>query len=351
MIFQLWTGWSGTSLFEQWTLAVYSIFFSSLPVLAVGVFERDLNKTTLLAVPDLYKSGIVNASFNVRTFLRWTIQGIYHAFMAVLIPVILFQGFASSAVADGASNNNNWSDIISNLPKYVFPTVFFSNLDGPLGESGLYPLGTIVYTLVVFIVTIKIAYIESRTYTIFTHLFVFISLSIWFLYQFAYSRIVAWLNSRLNTGGGPDMGFDAIGLDYQFFNSQPLLWLIILFVCTLTLILCDFTFYAWLRIGNKWDKIFRYLSRHHDAGSLETSSSGSGGGNGARALSTSTNSLNIASSSGHNRSESLKNTQANLAKIALAEWRRLKLRYRDWALLIPWWQKWEAENEVHPDGF
>jgi hypothetical protein len=262
--------------------------------------------------------------------------------MAVLIPVILFQGFASAA-AEGANNNNNWSEIIANIPKYVFPAVFFSNMDGPFADSGLYPLGTIVYTVVVFIVTIKISYIESRTYTLFTHLFAFASIAIWFTYQFAYSRIVAWLNSRPNSGGGQEIGFDAIGLDFQFFNAQLTIWVILVFVLALTLILCDFTFYAWMRVGNKWDKIFIHLRKQHDQ---EESSSSAGTAQHHRHMSSSTNSLNASG----NR-DSLKHTQANLAKTALAEWRRLKLSYRDWARLIPWWQKWEAKNDVNPDGF
>jgi magnesium-transporting ATPase (P-type) len=69
--FQIWTGWSGTSLFEQWTLSLYNILFASLPVLVNGVMEKDLNVSTLLGVPELYRSGQSNLHFNLPIFLRW----------------------------------------------------------------------------------------------------------------------------------------------------------------------------------------------------------------------------------------------------------------------------------------
>lgn len=42
---QLWwaifCGFSGQTLFDQWVIAVYNIFFTGLPSLALGIFERD----------------------------------------------------------------------------------------------------------------------------------------------------------------------------------------------------------------------------------------------------------------------------------------------------------------------
>ena len=79
--FQIWTGWSGTSLFEQWTLSLYNILFAAFPVLVIGAFEKDLNiskfmvclmkKGTLISVPELYVSGQSNVHFNLPIFLRW----------------------------------------------------------------------------------------------------------------------------------------------------------------------------------------------------------------------------------------------------------------------------------------
>jgi len=64
--FQLYTGYSATSFYEQWTLASYNLFFSSLPVIFIGIFEQDLDAPTLLQFPRLYQIGIKSSYFNVK---------------------------------------------------------------------------------------------------------------------------------------------------------------------------------------------------------------------------------------------------------------------------------------------
>ncbi|CAG8495949.1 17296_t:CDS:2 [Acaulospora colombiana] len=98
-IFQIFTGFSGTSLYEQWTLAFYNTLFSSLPVLVIGIFEKDLNEKTLLSIPELYRRGQRNMEFNVQTFLAWMLGGLYHASVIVLVPTLLHEYFVNNQQA------------------------------------------------------------------------------------------------------------------------------------------------------------------------------------------------------------------------------------------------------------
>jgi phospholipid-transporting ATPase len=41
--FNLYNGWSGQSLYERWTLALYNVLFTLLPVIIVGFFDRDVS--------------------------------------------------------------------------------------------------------------------------------------------------------------------------------------------------------------------------------------------------------------------------------------------------------------------
>ncbi|PHH62639.1 hypothetical protein CDD81_6873 [Ophiocordyceps australis] len=50
-------GYTGTSLYESWSLTVFNSAFTSLPVILLGILERDLAAETLLAVPELYTFG------------------------------------------------------------------------------------------------------------------------------------------------------------------------------------------------------------------------------------------------------------------------------------------------------
>ncbi|CAG8526007.1 11302_t:CDS:2 [Dentiscutata heterogama] len=157
-IFQLFTGFSGTSLYEQWTLSFYNTLFSSLPVMVIGMFEKDLNYKTLLGVPELYTQGQRNDAFNLKIFFTWMSDAIIHALVIVMIPFILH-----------------------GIPyKYEF-----RRFESPQ----LYELGLIVYTCVVFVVTIKIAYVECHNWTAVTHATSFLTLFGWFLYQTIYSFV------------------------------------------------------------------------------------------------------------------------------------------------------------------
>ncbi|KAI8805334.1 hypothetical protein BJ742DRAFT_656099, partial [Cladochytrium replicatum] len=89
-LFQPWTGFSGTSLHESWTLALYNILFSSLPVIAVGIFEKDLSRSTLLGAPELYAYGQRSRGFNFVVFYTWVGQALWHAIVALGVPFILF---------------------------------------------------------------------------------------------------------------------------------------------------------------------------------------------------------------------------------------------------------------------
>lgn len=68
-VFQSQTLFTGTLLYEPWSLLMFNTLFTSLPVLCVGIVEKDLRPATLIANPQLYRQGRENRSFNVPIFL------------------------------------------------------------------------------------------------------------------------------------------------------------------------------------------------------------------------------------------------------------------------------------------
>ncbi|KAI0485125.1 P-type ATPase [Xylariaceae sp. FL0804] len=70
-MYQRYNGYTGTSLYENWSLTVYNTLFTSLCVLCMGIFEQDLRAETLLAVPELYVHGQRDKELNIPRFLRW----------------------------------------------------------------------------------------------------------------------------------------------------------------------------------------------------------------------------------------------------------------------------------------
>lgn len=92
-LYQQWNGYTGTSLFESTSLTVFNTLFTSLCVIFLGMFEQDLNASTLLAVPELYISGQNNAAFNFKVYAGWMFMA---ASESVIIYFIMFGLFGEA---------------------------------------------------------------------------------------------------------------------------------------------------------------------------------------------------------------------------------------------------------------
>lgn len=75
-VFTMYTGYTGTSLYESWSLTVLNILFTSLAVIVPGVWEQDLAAGTLLAVPELYVYGQRGEALNFSRYLSWMVGGV-----------------------------------------------------------------------------------------------------------------------------------------------------------------------------------------------------------------------------------------------------------------------------------
>lgn len=88
-IYQRNTLFSGSSMYESWSLSMFNTLFTSLPVLCVGMFDKDLKPATLLAVPELYAKGRLYQAFNLKIFISWmvlaTLQSVGVSFLAYYV--------------------------------------------------------------------------------------------------------------------------------------------------------------------------------------------------------------------------------------------------------------------------
>jgi phospholipid-translocating ATPase len=71
VLYQRETGYTGTSIYESWSLTVLNTLFTSLCVVAPGIWEQDLSAETLLAVPELYVFGQRNGGLNMVKYFAW----------------------------------------------------------------------------------------------------------------------------------------------------------------------------------------------------------------------------------------------------------------------------------------
>lgn len=151
-LYQRWNGYTGTSLYEPWSLSMFNTLFTSLAVIFLGIFEKDLSPSTLLAVPELYTKGQRNQGFNIRIYLGW-------AFMAVCEAMIVF---------------------FTMLGLYGEALISVDNT--------VYPLGLLTFTACVIIINVKLQCLEIHNKSILAALVMFVSIGGWFLWNVILSR-------------------------------------------------------------------------------------------------------------------------------------------------------------------
>lgn len=67
-------------------ISVYNLFYTALPVLALGIFECDVSDKLSIEYPKLYTPGLTNALFNTTEFIKSVLHGIFSALVLFLIP-------------------------------------------------------------------------------------------------------------------------------------------------------------------------------------------------------------------------------------------------------------------------
>ncbi|KAL8944703.1 MAG: hypothetical protein Q9216_000271 [Gyalolechia sp. 2 TL-2023] len=152
-LYQRWVGYTGTSLYESASLSMFNTLFTSLPVIFMGIFEKDLSATTLLAAPELYSFGHRNGGFSIRIYAGW----IFMASAEAMVIYFLMLGLYGRAVF---------------------------TLD-----NGLYAMGVLTFTASVVMISIKMQVLEVQNKSITCAIAVFLSIGCWFLWNLVLSTV------------------------------------------------------------------------------------------------------------------------------------------------------------------
>ena len=152
-LYQRWVGYTGTSLYESASLSMFNTLFTSLPVIFMGIFEKDLSATTLLAAPELYDYGHRNRGFSTRIYAGW----IFMASSEAMVVYFLMLGLYGKAVF---------------------------TLD-----NGLFAMGVLTFTACIIIIATKMQFIEVHNKSITCALAMFLSIGGWFAWNLVLSSM------------------------------------------------------------------------------------------------------------------------------------------------------------------
>ncbi|XP_006538064.1 phospholipid-transporting ATPase FetA isoform X7 [Mus musculus] len=80
-------GFSAQTVYDIWFITFYNLIYTSLPVLGLSLFEKDVNETWSLCYPELYEPGQHNLYFNKKEFVKCLLHGIYNSFVLFFVPM------------------------------------------------------------------------------------------------------------------------------------------------------------------------------------------------------------------------------------------------------------------------
>uniref|UniRef100_A0A8C0VQX7 Phospholipid-transporting ATPase n=1 Tax=Cyanistes caeruleus TaxID=156563 RepID=A0A8C0VQX7_CYACU len=155
-LYQFFCGFSQQPLYDAAYLTMYNICFTSLPILAYSLLEQHISIDTLTSDPQLYMKVSDNAMLQWRPFLYWTFLGAFEGLVFFFGVYFLFQ---NSSLEDNGKVFGNWT------------------------------FGTIVFTVLVFTVTLKLA-LDTRFWTWMNHFVIWGSLAFYVFFSFFWGGVI-----------------------------------------------------------------------------------------------------------------------------------------------------------------
>lgn len=205
-LFSLYNMFTGQTLYDPWALAFYNLAFTAFPIMALAVFDRDVEDIRVLSLdqfPELYQDGIKNKLFNTVEFWKYTVTALVHSIISFFIPM-----YAWSSVTEAYTGRD-------------------------LGLAGHAVSG---FSSVLIIVTLKCG-LETNTWTVANVALTLASMYFWYLFLFFYCSLYRYAEA---SDFAPWYGADTRTLRHAVY------WLVSIQVPVVAL-LRDFVYKFWRR--------------------------------------------------------------------------------------------------------
>ncbi|KAM4071755.1 hypothetical protein ACJW30_11G082300 [Castanea mollissima] len=90
--FVLFTAFTLTTAINEWSSMLYSIIYTSVPTIVVGILDKDLSRKTLLKYPQLYGAGQRHECYNTKLFWLTMVDTIWQSVAIFFIPLLAYWG-------------------------------------------------------------------------------------------------------------------------------------------------------------------------------------------------------------------------------------------------------------------
>lgn len=188
--FEARASFSGQPAYNDWYMSFYNVFFTSLPVIALGVFDQDVSARLCLKNPRLYEEGVQDILFSWPRILGWMLNGIISSM------IIFF--FTTNSILHQAFRR-----------------------DGSVVDFEV--LGVLMYTCVVWTVNCQMA-LSINYFTWIQHFFIWGSIAFWYIFLVIYGSL------------SPVVSTTAFRVLVEACAPSPFYWLATLLVVVSTLL-------------------------------------------------------------------------------------------------------------------
>ncbi|RDX62340.1 Phospholipid-transporting ATPase 1, partial [Mucuna pruriens] len=91
LMYILCTAFSTTSALTDWSSVFYSVIYTSIPTIVVGIQDKDLSHRTLLQHPKLYGAGHRQEAYNMQLFWITMIDTVWQSLILFYIPLFTYK--------------------------------------------------------------------------------------------------------------------------------------------------------------------------------------------------------------------------------------------------------------------
>ncbi|KAK6118186.1 hypothetical protein DH2020_048087 [Rehmannia glutinosa] len=85
------TAFSTTSALTDWSSVFYSVIYTSVPTIVVGILDKDLSHKTLLKYPKLYAAGHRQESYNMSLFWITMVDTLWQSLVLFYVPLFTYR--------------------------------------------------------------------------------------------------------------------------------------------------------------------------------------------------------------------------------------------------------------------
>ncbi|XP_039128740.1 phospholipid-transporting ATPase 1 [Dioscorea cayenensis subsp. rotundata] len=87
----LYTAFSLTTAVTEWSSVLYSVIYTALPTIIIGILDKDLSRKTLMKYPQLYGAGQREERYNLWMFIFTMLDTIWQSAAIFFIPLLAYR--------------------------------------------------------------------------------------------------------------------------------------------------------------------------------------------------------------------------------------------------------------------